>query len=213
MAASAQDQHPFPIYNARFRFTFPILDMVSGQVVTGVSADSEASQDSGTFADCTNEATEIATASGIYYLDLIGTELDTTNTTIQVKAGAGNRTGVYPLSPRRLPVIRTGTCGAAGSATTIVLDAAASSVTDYYNGCYINITNNTPTNAIGQARKVISYDGPSRTATVATYGTNPTSGTTFEVLLGPEAVDVKSWVGKLISGRWYRWFSRRDGII
>jgi len=187
--------------------------MVSGQVTTGVSADSELSQDSGTFADATNEATEIATASGIYYLDLIATETDTTNTTVQVKAGAGNRTGVFTLSPRRLPVLRTGTCGAAGSTTTVVFDAAAAPTTDYYNGCYVNITNNTPTNALGQARKIISYDGPSRTATVPTYGTAPTTGSTFEILAGPECVNVMSWVGKLISGRWYRWFSRREGVI
>lgn len=38
--------------------------------------DSEVSKDAGTFADCTNEATEIATNSGIYYLDLTSTEMN-----------------------------------------------------------------------------------------------------------------------------------------
>lgn len=186
---------------------------MSGTPLTSATApDSEVSQDSGTFADCTNEATEIATNSGHYYLDLVNTETDNTSATVQVKATAPAKTTTLELRPRRLPVIRTGTC-ASGNTVAIVLDNAAPATTDYYNGCYINITNNTPTNAIGQCRKVISYDGPSRTATVATLGTAPTSGSTYEVLLGPECVNVMGWVGKAISGRWYRWFSRREGVI
>lgn len=183
--------------------------MVSGQPTTGISADSELSQDQGTFADATNEATEIATASGIYYLDLIATETDNTSVTVQVKAGAGNRTTVIPLMPRRLPVIRTGTC-ASGNTAVIVLDAAAAGQDDYYNGCYINITNNTPTNALGQCRKILDYTGSTRECSVATLGTAPTSGSTFEILLGPESVNSMSWVGKLLSSRFHRWFSARN---
>jgi len=36
--------------------------------------DSEYSLDAAAFADCTNEATEIAAGSGIYYLDLVAGE-------------------------------------------------------------------------------------------------------------------------------------------
>ena len=44
-----------------------------GDLVTGAaSLDSEISKDGGTFADVTAEATEIATNSGMYYLDLAG---------------------------------------------------------------------------------------------------------------------------------------------
>ncbi len=183
MAASASDAHAYCIYNARFRVTFPILD-ADGDLVTGAaSLDSEASQNQGTFADCTNEATEIATSSGMYYLDLIATELDTQQTAIIVKtATAGAKTTPMVLYPRRLPVIRTGTAQA-GAASTITLDSGASAIDDYYIGCFVNITNDTPSNVLGQARKIVAYVGSTKVATVeGTYGTNPSSSSTFEIL-------------------------------
>ena len=55
------DARPFPRKNAAYRVTFPILD-ADGDLVTGATGlDSEISKNGGTFADCTNEATEIAT--------------------------------------------------------------------------------------------------------------------------------------------------------
>ena len=186
MTVHANDAHPYPIYNARFRVIFPILD-ADGDLVTGAaSLDSEASQDSGTFADVTNEATEIATSSGMYYLDLIATEMDTTSTTVIVKtATAGAKTTPLTLHPVRLPVLRTGTAQA-GAATTITLDSGASADDDYYNGCYVNPTNSDPANVLGQARKITDYVGSTKVATVGTWGTNPTSATTFEILVPPE---------------------------
>lgn len=183
MAASASDAHPFVLYNARYRFLFPILD-ADGDLTTGAaSLDSELSQDCGTFADATNEATEIATSSGMYYLDLIATELDTKSTSVIVKtATAGAKTTPVVLYPKRLPVIRTGTAQA-GGASSITLDSGASAIDDYYTGCYVNITNNSPSNALGQARKITAYVGSTKVATVeGTYGTNPSSASTFEVL-------------------------------
>lgn len=183
MAASASDAHPFPIYNARYRVIFPLLD-ADGDLVTGASTpDSEISQDCGTFADATNEMTEIATSSGMYYLDLIATEMDTKSTAIIAKsATAGMKTTPLVLYPVRLPVIRTGTAQA-GGASSITLDSGASAITDYYVGCYVNITNNSPANALGQARMITAYNGSTKVATVeGTYGTNPSSASTFEIL-------------------------------
>lgn len=183
MAASASDAHPFCIYNARYRLIAPLLD-ADGDLVTGASTpDSEISQDTGTFADATNEMTEIATSSGVYYLDLIATETDTKSTAVIMKsATAGMKTTVVVLYPKRLPVIRTGTAQA-GAASTITLDANASAITDYYVGCYVNITNDSPANARGQARKITAYNGSTKVATVeGTYGTNPSSASTFEIL-------------------------------
>lgn len=190
MAASASDAHPYPIYNARFRAIFPLYD-ADGDLVTGATTpDSELSQDCGTFTDATNEMTEIATSSGMYYLDLIATEMDTKSTAIIGKsATSGMKTKPIVLYPVRLPVIRTGTAQA-GSSTTITLDASASALDDYYVGCYVNITNNTPTNALGQARKVTAYVGSTKVCTVeGTYGTNPSSSSTFEVLATPEWIN------------------------
>ena len=73
---ASTDARPFPLKNTAFRVVFPILD-ADGDIVTGATGlDSEISKDQGTFADCTNEATEIATSSGIYYLDLTNTEMN-----------------------------------------------------------------------------------------------------------------------------------------
>ena len=69
------DARPFPRKNAAYRVTFPILD-ADGDLVTGATGlDSEISKNGGTFADCTNEASEIGTASGMYFLDLTAAEM------------------------------------------------------------------------------------------------------------------------------------------
>lgn len=196
MAAAAGDSHPWPIFNARFRVVFPLLD-ADGDLVTGATTpDSEVSQDQGTFADATNEATEIATSSGMYYLDLIATELDTKCTAVIVKsATAGMKTTPMVLYPRRFPVLRTGTAQA-GGASTITLDAGASALNSFYNGCYVNITNNSPANALGQARRITGYVGSTKVATVeAAWGTNPDVTSTFEILLPGEVAQVGSFFG------------------
>jgi hypothetical protein len=79
---------------------FPILD-ADGDLVTGATGlDSEVSKDQGTFADCTNEATEIATSSGMYYLDLTSTEMDADCVSIIIKtSSAGAKTTPIVLYP------------------------------------------------------------------------------------------------------------------
>lgn len=62
--------------NAAFKAVFPILDADGDLVSAAAGLDSEVSIDGGTFADCTNEATEIATSSGMYYLDLTAAEMN-----------------------------------------------------------------------------------------------------------------------------------------
>jgi hypothetical protein len=67
---AAGDANPWPIKGVAYRITFD-LRLTTGALAPGATGlDSEVSKDGGTFVDCTNEATEIATASGIYYLDL-----------------------------------------------------------------------------------------------------------------------------------------------
>jgi hypothetical protein len=82
---ASTDSRPVPIKNTAFRAVFPILDN-TGALVTGAAGlDSEVSKDQGTFTDCTNEATEIATSSGIYYLDLTSTEMNADCVAVIVK--------------------------------------------------------------------------------------------------------------------------------
>lgn len=195
MAASSGDSHIEPIYGARFRVVLPILD-ADGDLVTGAaSLDSEVSLNQGTFADCTNEATEIATASGMYYLDLTSAEMTAKSVAIIVKqATAGAKTTPLVLYPKRMTVLRTGTAQA-GAGSTITLDSGASAVDNYYLGCWVNITNNSPANALGQARRITGYVGSTKVATVeAAWGTNPSSASTFEILVRDMA-GVAMWAG------------------
>lgn len=191
MTVHANDAHPFPIYNARYRAIFPLLD-ADGDPVSPSAPDTELSQDTGTFADATNEATEIATASGVVYIDLINTETDCTSLVIKA-ASTGAKSTIMTLYPLRMPVLRTGTAQS-GAATTITLDSGASAVDDYYNGCYVNITNNSPANVQGQARLITDYVGSSKVATVAAWGTNPSVASTFEVLVPPGMQSIM-WAG------------------
>lgn len=104
---AASDARPVPQKNVAYRITFPILD-ADGDLVTGATGlDSEVSKDGGTFADCTSEATEIATASGIYYLDLTSTEMNADTVAIIVKTtSSGAKTTVIVLYPEEAGDIR-----------------------------------------------------------------------------------------------------------
>ena len=97
---ASTDARPVPIKNTAFRAVFPLLD-ADGDLVTGATGlDSEVSQDQGTFADCTNEATEIATSSGMYYLDLTSTEMNADCVAVIVKTStSGAKTTVLVFYP------------------------------------------------------------------------------------------------------------------
>lgn len=77
-----------------------------------------------------------------------------------------------------LQTIRSNTAQA-GANTTITLDASASAVNDFYNDSIIYITGGT---GAGQARTITDYVGSTKVATVATWGTNPSSDSTFAIL-------------------------------
>lgn len=104
---ASSDAYVFPRKNVAYRVTFPILDN-TGSLVTGAAGlDSEVSKDQGTFADCTNEATEIATSSGVYYLDLTSTEMNADTVAIIVKTSTTNaKTTTLILYPMEVDDIR-----------------------------------------------------------------------------------------------------------
>lgn len=97
---SSTDATAIPIKNQAYRITFPILD-ADGDLVTGATGlDSEVSKDGGTFADCTNEATEIATDSGMYFLDLTQTEMNADTVALIIKtSSSGAKTTPIVLYP------------------------------------------------------------------------------------------------------------------
>lgn len=109
---ASTDSTPMPRKNVAYRVVFPIFD-ADGDLVTGATGlDSEISKDQGTFADCTNEATEIATSSGMYYLDLTSTEMNADCVAIIVKtSSSGAKTTplvIYPVEPTDIDVNVTG---------------------------------------------------------------------------------------------------------
>ena len=112
------DATPIPVKNQAYRVTFPILD-ADGDLVTAATAlDSEVSKDAGTFVDCTNEATEIATSSGMYYLDLTATEMNADTVAIIVKTtSSGAKTTPMVLYPNKAGGLAVNVTAWAGSAT------------------------------------------------------------------------------------------------
>ncbi len=124
--------------NAAFTAVFPIYD-ADGDLVTGAtSPDSEVSKDKGTFTDCTNEATELATSSGMYYLDLTATEMNADIVATITKSGTGKTAAnvmytstrqiddlAYPtISGRSIDVTTTGEVGVDLDNVNGTLDAA-----------------------------------------------------------------------------------------
>ena len=66
------------------------------------------------------------------------------------------------------------------TASTIVLDASASSVDDFYNDMFIYITGSP---GIGQCRRIRDYVGATKTATITpNWVTNPDSSSTFAIM-------------------------------
>lgn len=114
---ASTDARPQPLKNTAYRVTFTILDADGDPVSGAAGLDSEVSKDGGTFADCTNEATEIATSSGVYYLDLTSTEMNADTVAVIVKTStSGAKTTVivlYPAESTDIPVNVTGWNGTA----------------------------------------------------------------------------------------------------
>jgi hypothetical protein len=131
---ASSDASAFGRKNVAYRITFPILD-ADGDLVTGATGlDSKVSKDGGTFADATNEATEIATASGVYYLDLTSTEMNADTVAVIVKttsSGAKTTTLViYPLKDGDIIANMTQVGGQTASASgTVTFPSTVSSLT------------------------------------------------------------------------------------
>lgn len=179
---------PYPVYGVPFGVVFPMLD-ADGDLVTAASTpDAEVSKNGDTFADCTNESTEIATGSGMYYLLLTGTELTADVVAVIAKsATAGMKTTPIVLYPRKLVTLRSGTVGAnAADGTTLQLDSGASAVDDYYNGCLLVGT----LDSVVEARVISDYVGSTKVCSVTpAFVTTPDNNDTFVVYL-PEGRQV-----------------------
>jgi hypothetical protein len=115
---ASTDARPVPQKAAAYRVTFPILD-ADGDLVTGATGlDSEVSKDGGAFTDCTNEATEIATSSGVYYLDLTADEMNADTVAVIVKTSTlGAKTTTIVMYPEEAGDIRVNVTQVSGDTT------------------------------------------------------------------------------------------------
>lgn len=160
---AASDASAFGRKNVAYRITFPILD-ADGDLVTGATGlDSEVSKDGGTFADATNEATEIATSSGVYYLDLTSTEMNADTVAVIVKttsSGAKTTTLViYPLKDGDIVANMTQVGGQTASASgTVTFPAATLASTTgavgSVTGAVGSVTGNVGGNVVGSVGSV-----------------------------------------------------------
>lgn len=106
---ASTDARPVPLKNTAFRAYFD-LRLNTGALNSGAAGlDSEVSKDGGTMADCTNEATEIATSSGHYYLDLTSTEMNADSVVVQIKSSTTNAvTRTLVIYPQEADDIKVG---------------------------------------------------------------------------------------------------------
>lgn len=99
---ASTDAQTFPIKNKACRFTFPMFTSAGALVTTGTMAVT-ISKDAGTFgnpnAGATN-ATQIATTSGVWYVDLNATDMNCDTLAIKISDGTNPPTVlvVYPLT-------------------------------------------------------------------------------------------------------------------
>jgi hypothetical protein len=116
----------------------------------------------GTFADCTSEATEIATGSGVYYLDLTATEMNADTVAVITKTTtSGAKTTVmvfYPLEDADLRVNVAQWAGSATATTNVALKNTLAKTTDVTGFNDI---------AAGTAMTLTSVYDPSKTASQA----------------------------------------------
>ncbi len=98
------------------------------------------------------------------------------------KAGQGGGGGTSQAT------IHSGTAQGPGIGNNqIQLDTGALTTDNIYNGATVNLTGGT---GVGQTRKIISYNGTSRTATVDTdWQTNPDATTTFDLIASSSAIN------------------------
>lgn len=171
---------PYPIYGGPWTVAFSIID-ADGDPVTGAAdLDSEISLNGDTFADCVNEAVEIAAGSGMYYLPLIAAEMTADVVCVQVKTSTvGAKTRTITLYPRKCVPILSGTV-AGGAAGYITLPAAAGTLDDAWNGCVCVAVIDANT----EARMIDDYAGSTKQASVTPdWNVVPDSDDTFIIYL------------------------------
>jgi hypothetical protein len=104
--------------------TFPILDGDGDPVPGAAGLDSEISIDGAAFVDCQSEAVEIASASGMYYLDLTAGEMNGDTIAILIKSTTpGAKTTPLVIYPEDTGDIRVNATAVDSAPTGQIADA------------------------------------------------------------------------------------------
>ena len=159
---AAGDASAFGRKGVAYRVTFPIYD-ADGDLVTGAAGlDPEVSKDGGTFTNATNSATEIATSSGIYYLDLTATEMNADTVAVIVKtSSSGAKTTalvIYPLKDGDIVANMTQVAGqTANAAGAVTFPGTIASTTNITGGTITTATNVTNAVTVGTNNDKTGY--------------------------------------------------------
>jgi hypothetical protein len=167
-----------PIRGAAYRL-HSALYTTAGALLTGLTGlTSLITKDDGS-ATPGGTPIEIASNSGMIYLDLTATEMTADVVGVRLFATNTNASHTVHYFPTyRLALTRpfTAQAGAAGS---ITLDAGASASDDQYNGLWILPKSGT---GLGQARQIYDYNGSTKVATVMpNWTTAPASDTVCDL--------------------------------
>ncbi len=190
----------YPVRNVPLAVVFPILDNTGALVSGAAGLDSERSKDGNTFADCTNEATEIG-SSGMYYLLLDSSELDATILTVVVKTSTTNAKTTPMVFYPQTGVLITGGTAQGGTSNTVTLETAASAVDNFYRGMYVAVN----IDGTVEYRIITSYVGATRVATVTPlWVTADPDNTDNYTVLATEAIavllaNVTAWLGSNVA--------------
>ena len=155
--------------NTAQRIVFPILD-ADGDPVTGATTpDTEYSLDGASFVDCSDEIHEIATASGIYYIDLLAAETNADVVAIQCKtatSGAKTTVLVFYTQSTNLDLVKAETV--AIKAKTDIIGASVALESGGNLATALAETQSHPTLAEIEATTVLAKDSTvAKDATVA----------------------------------------------
>jgi len=179
---AATDARPVPIKNKAYRVYFPVLDNDGDLVTTGTGMDSERSLDGATFADCTNEATEIATNKGMYFLDLTATEMNTDCTCITVHLTNTDAKDtpivLYPASEEDALYRLESAVNDASASTTVFVTDFTEVTTDHYKDAFLKFTLGAN---IDQVRLITGYNGSTKAVTCNAFTDAPADNDTFVI--------------------------------
>lgn len=178
---------PYPVRGARYTLPIPYLNPNA----EATAFDTEVSKDGGSYADCTEEITQL-TGSDAGYITFTGAETSCDLLAVKAICVTSQKPTLAYLFPRKLPVITTGTA-TAGAAGTITLAASAVGL----EGAIVRTTGGTGGGGTGgannQARQIISVSG--NVATVnENWEVNPDATTQYEILQTDEMRSVAGTV-------------------